>query len=155
MTDDALLGLQWADPNPPEFRLRVVLNHGAETVLSYPDTPEGRQQVSLAIDALPLISDELSADIWLPSIERICEAVAAELPAGFKAPPKALEEICFAVMKRDAEYAGESYQVLVGLIVEHHSAQGVRRALFSDDQGRTERYLALHVRHVDQMRAQA
>ncbi|KWA84085.1 hypothetical protein WL29_22225 [Burkholderia ubonensis] len=155
MSSESILGLQWADLNPPEFRLRVVLKHGAEAVLTYPDTPEGRQQVCLAIEALPLISEELSADIRLPSVDHVCEAVAAELPAGLKVPPKALEEICFAVMKRDAEYAGDFYEVLVGLIVEHHSAQGVRRALFSDDQGGTRSYLALHFSHVDGMKTQA
>lgn len=153
MSSESLIGLQWADLNPPEFRLRVVLKHGAEAVLTYPDTPEGRQQVGLAIEALPLISDELSADIRLLSVDHVCEAVAAELPASLKVPPKALEEICFAVMKRDAEYAGEFHEELVGLIVEHHSAQGVRRALFPDDHGRILRYLALHVRHVDRMPA--
>ena len=155
MTETAPLGLQWAGLNPPEFRLRVVLSHGAEVVLSYPDTPDGRQQVRLAIEALPLISDELSADNWLPSIERVCEAVAAQLPESLKVSPKALEEMCAAVMKRDAEYAGESYEVLVGLVVEHHFAQGVRRALFEDEQGQPRGHLALHFSHATRMPAQA
>ena len=123
--------------------------------MSYPDTPDGRQQVGLAIEALPLISDELSADIWLPSIESVCGAVAAQLPESLKVSAKALEEMCAAVMKRDAEYAGESYEVLVALVVEHHSAQGVRHALFEDEQGQPRSYLALHFSHATRMPTQA
>jgi hypothetical protein len=127
MSNDSLLGLQWAAPAQSEILVKVVLVHGefdmfTEKTLRFPESESGLAQ--MAIEALQRLSPVLSDVSRMSVIEDACAGIANQLNVS----PEALYDVVEPVFERDLIY--DYYAPMLAIRVEHRTPEGTRSALF-------------------------